>query len=163
MKKLFGSIGLLGLLIGFASVGQAGTPQDSFYSGQAPFSNTSIVGSTGTANATSALSVTLAPGSVNGASCRNCFTKFFVQIPTTTIINIVDGTSSGTTVYAVDGLGLGASGVNSVQLTEDHLGPLCTTAGNSTVINVSSAGTLVHQMVNYEGYTACGGTNNKGL
>ena len=92
---------------------------------------------------------------------RNCFTKFVVQIPTTTVVTIAD---NNTTVWTLYGLGLGASGVNTVSLPEDHLGPWCTAAGDRTVFTLTNTGGIanVPTSINVEGYTTYGGTLNSG-
>lgn len=154
---------IVGLLALFGiAVAYAGTPQESYFSGAAPLSNTTIVGSTATTAGTASLTVSLAPGIVNGNACRNCFTDFTIQIPTTSIVNVLDG---ATTSFVLYGAGLGTTGTNTRSITRDHIGPMCFTAGNTTTINlVGSAGGAAAnpQVVNYEGYTNCGGTNNAG-
>lgn len=165
MKKM---LSVMALLLGMASLSHAGTPRETFFQNQFPMSNSSIVISTytGSGAVQTSLSMSQAPGSVNGSSCRNCFTRFYVQMSTNVVLNVVDGLSAGTTVYLINGVGLGASGVNSLNLAEDHLGPLCLTAGNTTVFNavatVPFVGTASPVAVNVEGYTDCGGSNNKG-
>ena len=158
MKKY---LAVFGLLFGIAAVCRAGTPQETFYQGQSPLSGVSIIGSTATPTSIGNYTLTVAtPTAVNGVSCRNCFTKFVVQIPTTTVVAIAD---RDTTVWTIYGLGLGSSGVNTLSLPEDHLGPFCSTAGNKTLITLTNtAGNTVPASFNYEGYVECGGTNNAG-
>ena len=164
MKSMLKIVAALGLIAGIAAISHAGTPQEAFYSGQAPLSNTTIIGST--YSATSAVNISTTPAAVtcSGGSAtfsgRNCFTKFFIQIPTTTVVSILDG---GTTVQTILGSAIGTTGTNSLTLTEDHLGPMCHTAGNATTFNmVNTSGVALPQVFNFEGYTSCGGTSNKG-
>jgi len=161
MKKWFA---LFGLLLGLSSMVYAGTPQENFYVGQAPLSNTSLWTSTASTNASSNLTLAVAPAAGAGATasqCRVCATKFIIQIPTTTVVSILDG---GTTNYTIFGVGLGTSSVSTLVLPEDHLGPLCASTGNTMNINlVNTAGlSTTPQAFNFEGYTTCGGTANKG-
>lgn len=164
MKKL---LGMLGLVLGLGAVAFAGTPQEQPLPGQIPYSNTTISVSTFSTASNVNLSMTLAPGTLyNGvsASCRNCFTNWFVEIPTTTVVSFLD-LSSGTTFYTIDGQGLASSGVNALSSPRDHLGPLCGSAGHSTQINlVNTTGVSTnHQLANVEGYTQCGQINQGGL
>lgn len=162
MKKW---LGLIGLLLGLSAVSYAGTPQETLFLGQSPLSQTTIIGST--ASVTSAVNLILnvsTPTAFNSGGGtyqgRNCFTRFMVQIPTTTVVTIVD---NGVTKWTLYGLGLGASGVNTLSIPEAHLEPFCTAAGDATVINLTNtAGSAVPQSFNYEGYTTYGGTNNGG-
>lgn len=162
MKKLFV---LSALLLSVAAIIHAGTPRENLYLGQAPLSHTTIIGSTASvvSNTTVAATVGVTSSTISGPaqSCRNCFTKFVVQIPTYTVVSILDG---NTTSYTLFGLGLGASGVNTLSLPEDHLGPLCFTAGNTTTFRmVNTAGSTTQpESFNYEGFTDCGGTYNAG-
>lgn len=163
MKKLLAGIGLFGIaLLGAVTMSRAGTPVDTYFSGQFPFSNTTVVGSTQTTVGTANLRISIAPTTGSqGSACRTCFTKFFVQIPTTTILNVLD---AATTSYVIDGAGIGTTGTNTVQVNEDHLGPLCLTAGNTVTLNsVATSGNAInHQSFSWEGYTQCGGANNAG-
>lgn len=154
MKKMFMA---LGLLVGLAGVSRAGVALDQ---GAQPASyGTSIYGSTASVSSAVNLTATLAPGTVGGNACRNCFTKFIVQVPTTTVVTILDG---ATTSYTLYGVGLGTAGVNTITLPEDHLGPLCLTAGSSTMFNLINTGGASGnpQVINYEGYTNCGVSRN---
>lgn len=163
MKKL---LGIIALVFGVVSLSHAGTPVEHFYMGQPPLSNTTIIKSTNTSTQVN-VTMSVAPGTVsNGGSsisCRNCFTRFFVQESTNVVLNILDG---GTTDYAINGIALGASGVNTLNIVEDHLGPLCFTTGNTTTFNAvvtgAFTGTANPISVTAEGYTNCGGTNNAG-
>jgi hypothetical protein len=162
MKKL---LGIVGVLLGFGMVAFAATPQDQPLPGQIPYSNASIVGSTASTTSNANLTASVSPGTLfNGtsASCRNCFTNFMVQIPTTTVLNVLDG---GTTVYYVFGTALGTSGVNTFSTSRDRLGPLCLTAGTATTFNlVNTNGVSTNpQVLNYEGYTQCGQPNQGGV
>ena len=168
MKKY---LAVLGLLFGLASLSHAGTPTDPVYPLQSPISNTSIYGSTWT---TTGSTITIAATTFNSAgtsySCRNCFTKFVVQLSTNSIFTVYDGTTTtAATVEHIEGFALAGStsagGSYTLSLPEDHLGPLCTTAGNITYLTIGSAGALTgsNNTINYEGYTNCGGTNNQGV
>lgn len=164
MKKL---LGILGLLFGFATIGFAGAPQEQPLPGQLPYSNSTVAVSTASTSSVPNLTVTVAPGTIfNGASvsCRNCFTNFTVQIPTTTVLSVLDLTT-GTTFYSINGLGLGSSGVNTLSVPRDHLGPLCGVVGNSTQFNMvnTSGAPGLPQVLNVEGYTVCGTPNQGGV
>lgn len=167
MKRLLTGLGMLGLVLALTDVARAGTPQEAFYQGQAPLSNTTIQGSTASTTNLGTYTLTIATPTVinSGGSTyngRNCFTRFIVQIPTTTVVTIAD---NNTTVWTLYGLGLGASGVNTLSVPEDHLGPFCTAAGDRTVITLTTtngAGGSIPNSFNYEGYTTYGGTNNSG-
>lgn len=165
MKKLLAGFGLLGALFACAGVSHAGTPAEAFYQGQAPLSGTTILGSTAATVSNVNLVVTVStPTSTIGSgttSCRNCFTRFFVQVATTAVVSLADGPTTKWTIY---GTALGTTGTNSLSIPEDHLGPWCTSTGNATVISVvNTLGNGANpQVVNYEGYTQCGGTANAG-
>lgn len=162
MKKV---IALIGLLLGLASISHAGTPQENLYQSQAPLSGTTIIASS--ASTTSATNLTLVvstPTTINSGggvyTGRNCFTRILVQMSSATVLTIQD---NNTVKWTINGLGLGASGVNTLSLPEDHLGPFCTAAGDQTsFILTSTSGGVVPQTVNVEGYTTYGGTNNSG-
>lgn len=161
MKKY---LALFGLLFGLAGLSYAGTPQETYFSGQGPLSGTSIYASTASVTSVGTYTLTVAtPTAINGAPGRNCFTRFFVQIPTTTVVGIANNT---TTLWTINGLGLGSSGVNTLQIIEDHLAPFCTTAGNSTVFTLTNTlgSSLNPSIINVEGYVTYGGgsTNNAG-
>lgn len=159
MRKL---LAVAVLMCGVYGLSHAGTPQETYFQSQFPFSNVSIVGSTVSVSAAVSLTKTVAaPTCPNGASGRNCFTNFIVQVPTTTIITFLDGT---TTTYSLAGVGLASSGVNTLQINRDHLGPLCTSVGNSSSFVLTATGGVSTnpQGINYEGYTNCGGSNNAG-
>ena len=48
-------------------------------------------------------------------------------------------------------------------MPEDHLGPLCFTAGNAVTLSaVGTPVTGINNAINYDGYTVCGGYANKG-
>lgn len=156
-------LGLLGLMLCLSAVSHAGTPQENLYLGQAPLSNTSIWSSTASVTSAVNLTAAIAPAAGAGAAstaCRVCLTKFIVQIPTTTVVSVLDGATTNYTLY---GLGLAASGVNTIVFPEDHLGPLCAAVGDTINVNlINTGGAAVPQSFNYEGYTTCGGTANKG-
>lgn len=162
MKK---ALAVIGMLFGLGAVAFAGTPQENLYMSQAPLSNATILASsaatTSAANITLTISTPTAIPSGGGTyTGRNCFTKIIVQMSTATVLTLVDG---ATTKWTINGLGLGASGVNTLTLTDDHLGPLCTLAGDQTQFTLTSTtGGAVPQSINVEGYTTYGGTLNQG-
>lgn len=165
MKKW---LGLVGLLFGLSALSYAGTPMENYYLGQAPLSNTTIIGSTASVASNVNLTVTVStPTSTIGfsggsVSCRNCFTRFVVQVPTTTVVTFQDNNTTKWTLY---GVGLGASGVNTLSLPEAHLEPWCTSSGNqsSFVLTNTGGASTNPQSFSYEGYTQCGGTANAGV
>lgn len=163
MKKLLAG---LGLLFGFAVVSYAGTPQETYFQNQAPLSGTTILASTASVSSNGNFVLTVAtPTVINSGggtyTGRNCFTKFVVQVPTTTVITIADGNVTKWTIY---GAGLGASGITTKDFAEDHLGPYCTAAGDQTTFTLTNTGGVAAnpQSINVEGYTTYGGTNNAG-
>jgi hypothetical protein len=163
MKKV---LAVFGLLLGMVALSHAGTPQDNYYSGQPPLSAATILASSATTVGTATLTLTVVTptvvnsggGAFNG---RNCFTRFVVQIPTTTVVTIADNL---TTVWTLYGSGIGTTGTNTLSLPEDHLGPFCTGAGHQTVFTLTPTNGLAAnpQAINVEGYTEYGGTNNLG-
>jgi hypothetical protein len=163
MKRL---LAVFGLLFGLATLSHAGTPQETFYSGQPSLSGTTILTSSASTTDLASLTLTIATptvlnsggGSYNG---RNCFTKFVIQMSTGAIFAVAD---NGTTVMTVYGAGLGTSGSNTLSLPEDHLGPLCTASGDKTVFTITGGSTAspTPQAIDVEGYTTYGGTNNSG-
>lgn len=161
MKKI---VALVGLLLGLSSVSYAGTPMETYFSGQSGLSNTTVIGSTASTVGTANLVAAIAPVAGAGAAsstCRVCLTKFLVQIETMTVVSILDGATTG---YTILGAGLGTTGTNTLALPEDHLGPYCASAGNTLTINsITTNGITANpQAISYEGYTNCGGTANKG-
>lgn len=162
MKKV---LAVFGLLFGMACISHAGTPQETYYQGQAALSGTTILASTFSTTSVPNLTLTIStPTVINSGggtyTGRNCFTRFIVQVPTTTVVTIAD---INTVKWTINGLGLGASGVNTLSIPEDHLGPWCTAAGDQTLITLTNtAGSVVPQGVDVEGYTTYGGTLNSG-
>lgn len=162
MKKL---LGLFAVLLGFGSLAFAGTPQEAYFQGQAPLSSITILASTATPTSIGTYTLIVAtPTNINSGggtyTGRNCFTRFVVQVPTTTVVTMADNLTTKWTLY---GVGIGASGVNTVQLTEDHLGPWCTATGDQTVFTLTNTnGSSVPASINVEGYTTYGGTLNAG-
>lgn len=157
----------LGLLMGAISMSYAGTPQETFYVGQAPLSGASIFTSTASASSNGNFTLTVAtPTAINSGGStytgRNCFTRFVVQIPTTTVVTIADGDTTKWTIY---GSALGTTGSNTLSLPEDHLGPLCTSANSKTLFTLTntSGNPANPSVINVEGYTTYGGTNNQGV
>lgn len=163
MKKW---LGLFGLLLGLSAVSYAGTPQENLYMGQAPLSGSTILASSATTVGTATLTLTVStPTAINSGggtyNGRNCFTRFVVQMATTTVLTIAD---NNTTVWTINGAGLGTTGTNTLSLPEDHLGPFCTAAGDKTVFTLTPTGGNAGNptTINVEGYTTFGGTNNQG-
>lgn len=167
MKKVLAA---LGLLFGFVALSHAGTPQENLYNGQAPLSNATILASTASVvpGATLTLVISTPTAQNSGGSTyngRNCITRFVVQVSTYSAITIADNLTTKWTLY---GNGLGASGVNTLSLPEDHLGPWCTAAGDQMVITLTPSASPTSgiagqsQAINVEGYTTYGGTNNSG-
>lgn len=165
MKKM---IAVMGFLLGLATLSYAGTPQES---GQVPFqtgnlSGATILASSATTVGTVTVTLTVSTPTVinSGGSSyngRNCFTRFVVQMATTTVLTIAD---NNTTVWTINGAGIGTTGTNTLSLPEDHLGPFCTAAGDRTVFTLTptSGITANPTTINVEGYTTYGGTNNQG-
>lgn len=159
MKKL---IAMFGLLFAMGTLAYAGTPQEAFFSGQAPLSAATILASSATTVGTATLTLTVStPTVVNSAAGRNCFTKFIVQMSTYSVLTVADNLTTKWTLY---GAGLGTTGVGTLTVNEEHLGPYCTTAGNQTVFTLTpTAGLAANpQSINVEGYVTYGGTNNSG-
>lgn len=162
MKKLLVLIGVLFA----AGLAHAGTPQETYFQGQPALSGNSIVTSTSSASGTANITLTVSsPAVVNSGggsyTGRNCFTRFIVQVSTTATVTLKD---NNTTIWTLYGLGLGASGVNTISLPEDHLGPLCTAAGDQTSFTITNTGGISTnpESINVEGYTTYGGTLNAG-
>jgi hypothetical protein len=157
---------MLGLLLGLASVSHAGTPQENYYNGQAPLSGLTILASSATTVGTATLVLTVStPTVVNSGggtfTGRNCFTKFVVQIATTSVLTIADNLTTKWTIY---GTAIGTTGTNTLVLPEDHLGPWCTAAGDQTVFTITpTAGNAGNpEAIDVEGFTTYGGTINSG-
>jgi hypothetical protein len=158
---------VLGMLFGLACISHAGTPMEAYYQGQSPLSGTTILASSAAASG-GAFTLTVATPTVvnNGGlavSGRNCFTKFVIQVSTAATVAFNDNNTTKWTLY---GAGLGNSTTpNTLVLTEDHLGPWCTAAGDQFSIVVtqgSGTSTSAAQAVAVEGYTEYGGTANAG-
>lgn len=163
MKKVFA---LLGLMFGLSGLSHAGTPQETYWLGQPNLSGATILVSTASASSIGTFTLLVStPTPINSGGStytgRNCFTKFVIQVPTTTVVTMDDGVSVKWTLY---GVGLGASGVNTITLADDHLGPWCTSAGNQSLFTLTNTGgsSSVPLAFNAEGYTTYGGTNNQG-
>lgn len=166
MKKV---LAVFGLLFGMACLSHAGTPQEN---GQMPFQaapysgNTILASSASTTSAPASIVLTVStPTVINSGggtyTGRNCFTKILVQMSTNTVLTVADANTTKWTIY---GTGIGTTGTNTLSLPEDHLGPLCTAAGDQTVFTLTNtngqAGNA--ESVNVEGYTTYGGTLNSG-
>jgi hypothetical protein len=143
MKRIIVLCGML--LVG--GVLHAGTPLDQgaqTYAG--PYSNTTLLG-----NSTGFFTLPAVSKSSGGTtySGRNCLTRIIAQLSTSSTFYLLDG---NTTSYVIYGQGLGSSGVNTLNVSEDHLGPLCGTAGNTMTLNLAPASTSGN-VVDYEGFT----------
>lgn len=163
MKKL---IALFGLLF-MGTLAYAGTPQMTFFQSQGSLSNTTIIASTATPTSNGTFSLVVASPTVSASgggsyTGRNCITRFIVQVPTTTVVNIYDGPTLKWTIYGQD---LGATGPNTLNVNEDPMGPWCATNGNQIFATMIGAGSLtVPESFNVEGYTTfgAGSTLNQG-
>lgn len=164
MKKL---LGMLGLVFGLAVASYAGTPQEAFYSGQAPLSGVTIFASTASATSlggsTFVLTVTT-PTVINSGgssySGRNCFTNFMVQMSSAGVFTLADNSTTKMTIY---GTGLTTTGVATKDINRDHLGPICTSIGNQSVFTITfTGGNVTPASINVDGYTTYGGTTNAG-
>ena len=162
MKRL---IAVFGLLFGMAAISHAGIPQETYFMGQGPLSNTTVQGSTWTATSPNVtlVSPTCTYGSSSYAG-RICLTKEVVQLSTAAVFYALD---AGTTVQYVQGFALSgsttATGSNTLSLPRDHLGPICFGAGDSVQLSVvGTAVSTLNNVINWEGYTACGEVSNKG-
>ena len=85
---------------------------------------------------------------------------------TPSIFTVYDGTTTASpTAFSIQGIGLGASGSNTLNLAEDHLGPLCMTNGNGVLITLSTGtsagGSGILNTFNYEGYTTAGAGSSR--
>lgn len=145
-----------GLLFGLSTLSYSGTPVESYYSGQAGLSNTSIYGSSSTVN-NIALPV-VPPACASGQVARNCFNKIQLGLTVGASYYALDG---GTTVQFLVGGQIGSSG-GIHTFTDEHLGPLCLTSGQTTTFKVTGAAPPSN-FINYEGFTNCGGTDNAGV
>lgn len=165
MKKW---LALASLLFGLSTVSHAGTPQEN---GQYPFqaasysASTILASSASTTSAGASIALTVSTPTVFNSgglsqNGRNCFTRIFVQMSTSTVLTVADNLTTKWTIY---GSGLGTTGVSTLSLPEDHLGPLCTSAGNQTVFTLTNTAGLPTnaEAVNVEGYTTYGGTNGQ--
>src|ERR1700683_5644906 len=121
----------LGLLVGLAGISRAGTPQETYWQGQAPLSGTTIIASSSTASgSTGAFTLTVATptvinsggGSYNG---RICIKKFVIEVSSVATVTIKDNNTSDWTLY---GAAIGTNVANTLQLTDDHLAPFCITS-----------------------------------
>lgn len=162
MKKVLALFGLL-----FAvGVAHAGTPQETYFQGQAPLSGNTILVSSAATGSNQNITLTVStPTAINsgGASYtgRNCFTRLIIQVSTAAVVTMKD---NNTTVWTLYGAGLGTTGTNTISLPEDHLGPLCTASGDQTSFVITNTGgaSVNPEAINVEGYTTYGGTLNAG-
>lgn len=170
MKRLLGMIGLLGLMVGITGLLHAGSVQDVALPGSGAVKVHSLIQGSSTTVASAAptsLAVTAATA-FNSAgqsfNYQNCFTKFVVQMSTQSSFTVYDGPVVTTNaVLNVYGGFLGTGVGNTISLPEDHLGPLCLTAGNTTNLAISTNSVVqgatsssAGNTINYEGYTTCG-------
>lgn len=162
MKKY---LALVALMFGLAGAAMAGTPQETFYQGQAPLSGTTINRSSTSALGTATVTLTVAaPTAINSGggtyNGRNCFTNWDVQMGSYTILTIQDGSTEVKRTY---GLQISSTG-GTQQYNRDHLGPFCTSANAATVFTLTptSGNPAIPHGINVEGYTTYGGTNNAG-
>ena len=164
MKRL---LAVFGLLLGFVAISHAGTPQENLYMSQPPLSGTTILASSATTIGSANLTLTVStPAVVNSGggtfNGRNCFTKFVVQMSTYSVLTIADNQTTKWTIY---GIGLGTTGVSTISLPEDHLGPWCTAVGDQTIFTLTSSANSIatqSESINVEGYTTYGGILNAG-
>lgn len=163
MKKL---LGMLGLVFGMSVAAFAGTPQEVYFQGQAPLSGATILASSSAATSIGNLVLTIStPTAINSGGSvyngRNCFTDITVQMSTAAVLTIQDGATVKFNLY---GSGLGTTGTNTRSISRDHLGPICTSTGNQTVMTITNTGgsALNAVAINTDGYTTYGGTNNSG-
>lgn len=157
MKKLLGAMLFLGA---FAIFAHAGTPIDQAGQvNQGPYSNTTLWASTQAASNAQSWITFPAITKVSGSTSyngRNCLTKFVVGMSTSTTFYIIDGgLTDSATNYVLKGVALGASGFNVLRESEDHLGPLCGTAGNALTLILTAGGTTTSgsNTISAEGFT----------
>ena len=168
MKKILASIGFAFLLLGALSVVKAGTPLDQgMLQFQGPYSNSNIYVSTIVASGVAANTNSfpaLSAKNTGGPSGRNCITKEILQLSVGTTFYLIDGAlNGGTTIQTILGSDLAASGSNTLVLSEDHLGPLCGTAGNAMYFFVPApAAATVTNSFSIEGYTYYAPFQNSG-
>lgn len=159
MKKLLLSFTLA---IGLFAVIHAATPLDQPYLGQAgPYSNTTLFISTLGVSGASILntfpSITKTQGGTT-YSGRNCVTNMILQLSFGSTFYALDG---GTTIYTIAGNALGSTTTSTaagytttLQITRDHLGPICGAAGNTMTFSVPAPSIATpNNAINIEGYT----------
>lgn len=154
MKKV---LAMLGLLVLCVSVSHAGTPKDQSPNSWTNFMHgNAVIGSTvSVANGINNFSMG-APGTSQGQNCQVCLTRLILQLGTNSTGYLLE---SGTTDYTLLGQGLGQTfGVNTIQIIEDHLGPLCFQNGNTPSVNI--VGTTQASGADWEGFIDCGGSRN---
>jgi hypothetical protein len=162
MKKLILAGGLLcAILLSFGKA-HAATPLDQAgQNAQGPYWNTTLLASSAPASSFNATIIFPALTKSSGGqtiNARNCLTRLVLQMSVGTTFYLLDG---GTTDYVIYGFGLGTSGTNTLNLAEDHLGPLCGTAGNTMTLSMPAPGANTpDNVINAEGYTFAGYTNN---
>lgn len=168
MKKY---LAVFGLIFGLAIASHAGAPQDQGAQLNGPFFHTALFSSTSTVASSFGPSVLITPPTAAGfAGFQNCFTKFVVQMDTASYFTVYDGSFTGTTaILQIAGNGIGTTGINTFTYPEERLGPLCVTAGNTTLVAISTfnasnsgAGLSTYgTTIDYEGYTTAGPGSNK--
>lgn len=167
MKRLFA---VAALLVGLGSLVHAGAPKEQPLPPQAPYYNTQILGSTATQVAAVGTTVTISalPAFNSGGATYNfqtCFTRFIVQMSTCAAFTFQDGpVATSTTSWTIYGEGIGTTGVNTITLPEDHLGPICGQPGNPVSLSISTFTALsgaggacgAGNAIDYEGFTTGG-------
>lgn len=163
MKKV---LAVFGMLFGFACISHAGTPQETYFQGQAPLSGTTILASSAAVSG-GAFTLTVATPTVinSGGSTytgRICITKFVLQVSSVAVVTFNDNSTAKWVLY---GGALGTGNTNTLVLSDDHLAPWCIAAGDQLSVAItqgSGAATTAQQSVAVEGYSTYGGTENQG-
>jgi hypothetical protein len=154
MKKLLVMVSMLFL----GALARAGVPIDQSPTNyQGPYWDSTLYISSVAASGQSLVSTfTAVTKGQSGytASARICLTKLILQMTTGTTFYLIDGSlTAGTTIQTIFGAGLGSSGTNTLVLTEDHLGPLCGTAGNALTLNMPApSSATVNNLYDAEGF-----------
>lgn len=154
MKKV---LAVLGLMLGLVGLSHAGTPKDQNPNSWSNFMHgNAVIGSSMTTAGINQFAAP-APGTSQGQNCQTCLTKIILQLSAASTAYILEG---GTTDYIILGQGLASSGVNTLSLPEDHLGPLCFQTGNTAIFNILPITGSNPASVNFEGFVDCGGSRN---
>lgn len=163
MKKLLVACAMLF----FVGKLHAAVPTDQITTGNA-IQNTTIWGSSVAVSGGAAQLVfpattkTVGSSTING---RNCLTNLTVQLSVNSTFYIIDGgVTSSATNYVLFGTGLGTSGTQTRDVTRDHLGPICGSAGNALTVLIPAPGVAtVNNQISAEGYTYYSPFLNGGL